>query len=368
VRQSKTDVRSFLRPDVWAREPYEAPETVAAMAARLGLDASSVLKLDQNENPFGCSPKVNEALARCERFHIYPDPLASECRAGIAEYAGAPFERVMAGNGADELIEVLFRLFLRPGDNVLSFPPTFGYYATVAGACLAEVRSVARQADWSIDVDAAIASIDDRTRVIVVASPNNPTGNITPVRDLERLADTGRLLIVDEAYFEFAGVTALPLALARENVVVLRTFSKWAGIAGLRAGYGVLPEWLVEQYLKLKPPYGMSIAAMIAVSASLADRRYLLQTVELLKRERERLIERLRGLDFASPWPSAANFVLVSLTRGDAESVRLGLERRGILIRTYTNARLARSIRISVGRPEQNDRVIAALKEVGETL
>jgi histidinol-phosphate aminotransferase len=364
----RADVRSLLRPDVWARREYEAPETVESVAAKRGLDAASILKLDQNENPFGCSPRVAESLSRCDRFHIYPDPLARECRAAIAGYAGAPVERVVMGNGCDEVIEVLFRLFLSPGDSVLSFGPTFGYYATVAGTCGASVKALDRRADWSVDVDAALSSLDERTKVIVVASPNNPTGNLTALDDLARLAGSDRLLIVDEAYFEFAGSTAIPLALSKDNVAVLRTFSKWAGLAGMRAGYGILPEWLVPQYMKFKPPYGVSVAAMVAVLASLEDRAYLLGTVDVICRERERLFGLLRQPGYLLPWPSSSNFLLVALARGDGEAVRLALEERGILVRTYSDARLARAVRFTVGRPEQNDRLVQALAEVRETI
>jgi histidinol-phosphate aminotransferase len=361
-------VRSLLRPDVWSRREYEAPDTVDEVAARRGLDPAVILKLDQNENPFGCSPRVAEALARCQRYHIYPDPLASECRRATAAYAGAPVDRVVMGNGADEVIEVLFRLFLTPGDSVLSFVPTFGYYATVAGACGAEVSPTERRSDWSIDVDSAISTLTPRTKIIVVASPNNPTGNLTPLADLERLADTGRLLIVDEAYFEFAGSTALELALVADNIVVLRTYSKWAGLAGVRAGYGILPEWLVPQYLKFKPPYGVSVPAMAAVVASLDDREYLMSTVRLIQQERERIVSLLPELGYLSPWPSAANFALVDLARGNGLALSAGLEQLGIMVRTYSHPRLARSFRFSLGKPEQNDRLLKALAEVGDRL
>ena len=357
----RSGVRTLLRPDVWARREYEAPEPVAAFAARHGFAAADVLKLDQNENPFGCSPRVREALARCDEYHIYPDPIARECRSALAGYTGAPGERIVAGNGSDETIEVLFRLFLSPGDRVLSFPPTFGYYATVAGTCWAEVVPCARTRDWAVDVDQALARIDDRVKLVVAASPNNPTGNLMPPADLARLADTGRLLIVDEAYFEFAGSTALELALSRDNVVVLRTFSKWAGLAGVRAGYGILPAWLVPEYMKFKPPYGMSVPAMVALLASLDDREYLLGTVAVLRAERDRLLAALPAVGYLRPYPSVANFILCELTRGTAAGLRGALERRGILVRTYSDPRLAKSIRFSVGRPEQNDRLLAAL-------
>ncbi len=359
-------VRDLLRPDVWELQEYAAPEPLEEFAARRGLAVESVVKLDQNENPYGCSPRVREALARCQRFHIYPDPLARRCRALLEEYVGVSRDRLAVGNGSDELIEVLFRLFLQPGDRVLGFTPTFGYYSTVAGTCAARFVGVPRRDDWTVDVEAALAALDDRTKIVVVASPNNPTGTLTPLADVERLLETGRLVIVDEAYFEFSGQTALSLTEEHDNLVILRTFSKWAGLAGLRVGYGVFPAWLLPQLYKLKPPYGLGVAGMVALEASLEDAAYLRHTVELIVAERARLARRLAETGYLRPYPSAANFVLCDLLRGDAATVRRRLEDEGILVRAYSDPRLRRTLRFSVGKPEQTDLLIDALERIGK--
>jgi len=361
-------VRSLLRPDVWDLREYAAPEPLEEFAARRGLAVDSVLKLDQNENPYGCSPRVQAALGRCRRFHVYPDPLARRCRALLESYVGVSRERLAVGNGSDELIEVLFRLFLQPGDRVLSFTPTFGYYSTVAGTCAAELVGVPRRSDWSVDVEAGLAALDDRAKVIVVASPNNPTGTLTPLEDLRRLLATGRLVIVDEAYYEFSGQTALPLAEEHDNLVILRTLSKWAGLAGLRVGYGVFPEWLLPQLYKLKPPYGLSVAGMVALEASLEDAAYLRRTVELIVAERARLASLLADTGYLRPYPSAANFVLCDVLRGDAPTIRRRLEEEGILVRAYSDPRLRSTLRFSVGRPEDTDRLVEELKRIGEEI
>jgi histidinol-phosphate aminotransferase len=361
-------VRGLLRADVWNLTEYGAPEALEAFAARIGIPVDQVAKLDQNENPYGCSPRVNEALARCTRVHVYPDPVAADARAALEPYVGVSRDRLAVGNGSDELIEVLFRLFLRPGDKVLSFTPTFGYYPTAAGFCAADFVGVPRRADWTVDIDAGLAALDDRTKIIIVASPNNPTGTLTPPDDIRRLLDTGRLVILDEAYFEFAGQTALPLADEYDNVVILRTFSKWAGLAGLRVGYGVFPEWLLPQLYKLKPPYGVSVAAMVALEASLADADHLRRTVDLIVAERERLLALLATVGYLRPHPTAANFVLCECERGTPKEIRRALETYGILVRAYSDPILARQIRFSVGKPEHTDRLIAALKEIGASL
>jgi histidinol-phosphate aminotransferase len=368
AQRSDSGVRALLRSDVWDLTEYGAPEALEVFAARIGIPVEEVAKLDQNENPYGCSPKVVEALAGCRRFHVYPDPSAADCRAALEGYVGARRDRIVVGNGSDELLEVLFRLFLRPGDRVMGFAPTFGYYSSAAAFCAAEFVGIPRRADWSVDVNAALGSLDERTKIIVVTSPNNPTGNLTSLADVERLLATGRLVISDEAYFEFAGQTALPLTECYDNLVVLRTFSKWAGLAGLRVGYGVFPEWLVPQVYKLKPPYGMSVAAMVALEASLADADHLRHTVDLIGAERERLLALLPTVGYLRPYPSSANFILCECERGTPKGIRRALEDRGILVRAYSDPLLARHIRFSIGKPEHTDRLIAALKEIGKGL
>ncbi len=361
-------VRSLLRPDVWHLQEYAAPEPLDEFAARQGLPVEAVVKLDQNENPYGCSPRVQEALASYRRFHVYPDPLARECRAALEEYVGVSRDRLAVGNGSDELIEVLFQMFLQPGDRVMSFTPTFGYYPTVAGSCAAEYIGVPRREDWSVDVEAALSALDDRTKIVIVTSPNNPTGTLTPLADVVALLETGRLVIVDEAYFEFAGQTALPLAGDHDNLVILRTFSKWAGLAGLRVGYGIFPEWLLPQLYKVKPPYGVSVAAMVALRASLEDAAHLRRTVELIVAERGRLAALLPTTGYLRPYPSSANFILADILRGDAATIRRRLEDEGILVRGYSAPRLRGTLRFSVGRPDQTDRLIEALRRIGERM
>lgn len=350
----------LLRPDLARFTAYPAPEPVEAFAARLGLPVERVIKLDQNENPYGCSPRVRAALAAFDRYHQYPDPHSRLMRERLAEYAGVPAERLLVGHGSDELIELLVRLFVAPGDRVVIPSPTFGYYQTVAALAGAEIVEVPRTADFDLDLEATVQAA--RTaKLVFLASPNNPTGNLTPLPAVERLLASGAMVVVDEAYYEFAGQTALPLAERAENLVILRTFSKWAGLAGIRVGYGIFPAWLVPEALKVKAPFNVSLPAQVALLAALDDRAYLLETVRKIVAERERLFQRLAGLSYLRPLPSAANFILVEVRRGDPQQIVRALERQGILIRTYQTPRLARYLRISVGRPEHTEALMAVL-------
>ena len=355
----------LIRPWLAEQEPYAAPATPEAIAARLGIQPGRLIKLDQNENPFGCPEPVRRAIYESERLNRYPDPEALECREAIAEYAGAPLSRIAVGNGADELIEVLSRLLIEPGDAIVSATPSFGYYQTVADMSGAEYRQVVRGPDWQIPVDELIAECRQGAKMLLLGSPNNPTGDTVCSADLLKMVEAPCLVVVDEAYFEFSRETALDVALSRENVVILRSFSKWAGLAGLRIGYGILPEWLMSYYQTVRPPYSVNAAAQIAAVASIRHRRTLLAQVQLVIDERERLFSAISALPYLEPAPSRANFILCQVDRLSGAELWEKLLRRGIVVRTY-GGRLEGHIRFSVGTQEENDHLIAALEAIGE--
>ena len=173
------------------------------------------------------------------------------------------------------------------------------------------------------------------------------------------------MVVVDEAYFEFSGVTVAPLVPQHENLIVLRSFSKWAGLAGLRIGYGVFPTSLVEHLLKIKQPYNINVAAQIAVKESFADIDCLNDTVKAIVAERERLLAKLEKLRFLKPWPSQANFIYCAVLDGDARTIYKELQKKGIFIRYFDTPLLKNSLRISVGKPEHTDVLIEALQEIG---
>jgi len=367
MSQIQFDVGHLLRRDLSRLEPYPAPQPLEEFARELGVSPTDVAKLDQNENPYGCSPRVIEALGHFSWYHVYPDPEHRVLRERIAEYAGVSTESVVVGNGSDELIELLLRLVIEPGDRVVSAGPTFGYYDTAAQVAGADYVVVARGPDFEI-VDGSIASVvNDRTKLILIASPNNPTGNATPLSAIRSLLSLNAIVVVDEAYFEFCGQSAVSLLAdgSNDNLVILRTFSKWAGLAGLRLGYGIFPSGLRSALDAMKPPYSVSQAAEVAGLASLDDVGYLRSTVARILVERERLREGLGSTEFIHPYPSDANFLLCDVAGRSAADVQSHLARRAILVRRYASERLAKSLRISVGRPEHTDRVIEALGELG---
>ena len=263
--------KSLIREHLKGLSPYEPIDPPEVLARRVGLPPEAIVKLDGNENPYGCSPRVRRALAEARDYHVYPDPLNREIRRLLEGYTGLGSEYLAVGSGSDELIDNLLRITLEPGDRVINCPPTFGMYPFSTRVCGGEVTTVPRRPDFGLDAEAIERAVDERTKVIFVTSPNNPTGNLASREDVLRLLSTGALVVVDEAYYEFAGETLAPLVPEHPNLAVLRTFSKWAGLAGLRVGYGILPPEITDVVYRMKLPYNVTVAAQVAVRETFAD-------------------------------------------------------------------------------------------------
>lgn len=368
MKKTFLDTNRFVRPGVLKMDSYVPVLPPEALSEKMGIPAERIIKLDANENPYGPSPKVQQALAQFCNYHIYPDPNHTRLRALLEKYVGVDKEQIIAGAGSDELIDLIMRVFLEPGDKVINCVPTFGMYTFLTDVCGGEVISVKRTGDFAVDIPAVLAAIDDRTKLIFIASPNNPTGNLISFEDVQKLLDTGRIVIVDEAYYEFARATVLPLVQEYNNLIVLRTFSKWAGLAGLRVGYGIVPKSIIEHLWKIKQPYNVNIAAEIAACESLSDFNNIKQTIDAIIAERNNLHAALSNLDFLRPLPSSANFIYCAVTRGEAKQIVDELMKDGITIRYYDTPLLKNAIRISVGKPEHTETLITSLKSIGESL
>jgi histidinol-phosphate aminotransferase len=367
-------IQSLLNPHLTTLEEYTPIQPFEVLSARLGIAADQIVKLDANENPYGPLPAVLEALADYHYYHIYPDPQQTELRAALSGFLGVPAANILPGHGADELLDYLCRLFLAPGDAIVNCPPTFGMYSFDAKLMGATVIEVPRREDYTLDV-AGLEALwgegasergrqEARLKLLFLTSPNNPSGNWLPDDELRQLLQLPVMVILDEAYVEFADQPSrASWVLEHENLVVLRTFSKAAGIAGLRLGYGILPDWLLPHLWKYKQPYNVNVAATVAGLASLRHVDEMTLVVDKLKAERRRLYDKLAEIPFLRPYPSHANFILCRVEGRDALSLKQDLERQGILVRHYRTRGLENCIRISVGRPDQTERLIAALAE-----
>ena len=354
--------------------PYSPIEPFEVLSQRLDLAPQKIIKMDANENPYGPSPKARQALAELAWPHIYPDPESRALRSALADFSGAPFENLMCGSGADELIDLLLRVMLEPNDRVLNLPPTFGMYPFDTHLNAGQLVEVPRRDDFSLDMDGILKAVArQQPKVLFLTTPNNPDGSFPPAKEIEALLDLDLLVVLDEAYIEFDDkggklgqqLTRICQVADRENLIVLRTFSKWAGLAGLRIGYGVFPANIADILIRIKPPYSINMAANVAAQESIKDREYLLGTVSRMVEERHRLMAKLKQLEFLKPVPSRANFILCDVVKGDAKWFQDELEKRGILIRYYNTPLLRNYFRISVGKPEHTDKIIDTLKYLG---
>ena len=363
---SSSGIERLIRSDLVSFVGYSASKSTETLVETVEVPAEKVIKLDANENPYGCSPKVKQALATCPNLNVYPDNEQTALKKLLAGYTGLDAKYIVVGNGSNQLIDLILRLFVQPREEVISCAPAFSMFRFSADMCSGKLVEVLRDKDFAVDVNAVKAAINKRTKIILVDNPNNPTGNLTSRNDILEIVDTGLPVLVDEAYFEFSGETVAPLVNQRKNLMVLRSFSKWAGLAGLRVGYGIFPPKIADYLLRIEVPYSVNVAAQVAVEESLKDIDYLMGRVKAIVAERERLFGELKKLEWLKPFPSQANFILCLVLNGKADQLQQKLQDKGILVRYFNKPLLRNYIRISVGKPEHTDALIKALRELGE--
>ncbi len=356
----------LVRKHILEMPAYEPILPFEVLSQQLKQPADQIIKLDANENPYGPLSCVHEAMARLPYAHIYPDPSSRALRSALSIFHGIPEENLLAGAGADELIDLILRLLIEPGEAILNCPPTFGMYAFDGDLAGARVISIPRLPDFSLDIQVIEEAVQvHRPKLLFLASPNNPDGSLVDRSVLERLLELPLILVLDEAYVEFAppGASLLKEVPQRSNLVVLRTFSKWAGLAGLRVGYGAFPSALMPHLWKIKQPYNVSVAASCAAMVSLQHAGELRHMGELILAERKRLFEKLQEIPWLKPYPSQANFILCRVEGLQAAGLKQRLAQEGILVRYFNKPGLQNCIRISVGKPEHTDALIEALRK-----
>lgn len=302
--------------------------------------------------------------------NIYPDPECRRLRGMLSDYVGVPAENLLVGCGADELIDLLMRCVLDPGDTIVDTPPTFTMYAFDADVNAARTVQVPRLEGFKLDIDGICeAVIENDAKIVFVTSPNNPDGGVVTDAELERLLDLPCLVVLDEAYIEFAEAESRSKwVLERGNMVVFRTFSKSAGLAGLRVGYGVFPTDLITYLWRAKQPYNVSAAAELAACTALEHVDYMNNIRDALVQERRVLMRELDSLTYLEPYKSESNFILCKVTQGvDAQDLKQKLQNEyGVMVRHYNKELLKGYVRISVGMPEQTQVLMAALRDIDD--
>lgn len=353
---------------VEAIRPYEPGKPIREVERELGL--TRVVKMASNENPLGPSRKALRAMRRALReAHLYPESTCFYLKKKLAEELGIGENQLVIGNGSNEIIEFLARALLLEGDQVISSACSFLVYPIVTQACGAEYVQVPMK-DFRYDLKGILDRITDRTKLIFIANPNNPTGTYVTREEVEDfLTKVPKDVIVcfDEAYFDFVEARDFPYLLfyvktERPNVIVLRTFSKSFGLAGLRVGYGMGAPELIQYLHKVRQPFNVNSIAQAGAAAALDDRLFLWRTKYFVARGKRYLYRRFKRYGFRSV-PSEANFILVDTER-DADEVFQAFLREGMIIRSMAAYGFATWIRVTVGRRSENARFIRILRKI----
>ncbi|HUT03706.1 MAG TPA: histidinol-phosphate transaminase [bacterium] len=357
----------LVRPNILTVRPYKPGKPIEEVQRELGL--TDVVKLASNENPLGASKKAVEAIRQAaDSVYLYPDGGSFRLKESLAERFGVPMGNVLTGSGSTELIELIGTVLLAEGDEVIFAEPSFIMYRIVAAACSAKIVAVPLK-DYAVDLDAMADAITDRTKVVYIANPNNPTGVLVGQTEIDRFMSRvtdNTVVVMDEAYFEYNVDGTFPDTMkfmrAGRNIAILRTCSKIYGLAGLRIGYGAAPSWLVDAIDRIRRPFHVNRLAQVAALAAFSDEEHVRMSRETNEVGKKYLYSAFAemGLEYV---PTSANFILVDVGQ---DCVRLydELLRRGVIVRPMAAWGYTTKFRVTIGTQEQNERFIAALKQL----
>ena len=345
----KNRILDWARPEIVALKPYQSAREEFVN------DGREMILLDANENPF------NNGMNR------YPDPMQKKLKQRLAKAKDLTIEQIYLGNGSDEVLNQLMIAFCTPGkDEAIILPPTFGMYQVCADINNVKTIAVPLTKDFQLDVPAILAAQSKRTKMIFIPSPNNPTGNCFALEDIRLLLEQfNGLVVVDEAYVEFAeDQSILPQLRDFDNLIVVQTFSKAQGLAGVRLGMCFGDPQIIHLMNKLKAPYNINVLTQDAVLKRLEEQGIIQQQVLQIRKEKERIISEIKALSFIKKiYPSNANFFLVKVDQSSKRYKQL-IE-RGIVVRNPSkNVNCANTLRITVGTPDENNALISALRKI----
>lgn len=346
---------------------YQPGKPIDEVKRELGLER--IVKLASNENPFGCSPKVKEAIVPVlDQLAIYPDGAAMDVREAVAEFLGVDGSQLIFGNGSDELVMLTSRAYLEPGANTVMATPTFSVYKTTATVEGADVIEVPLK-DGVHDLNGLLENITEQTRVVWVCNPNNPSGTINSEAEIKSFLEQvpkNVLVVLDEAYYEYVTDASYPESIQfladYPNLLILRTFSKIYGLAGLRIGYGIASPDIVDKINRVREPFNTSSVAQVAAIAAIKDQEFVQFCRTTNDKGRKQLYAAFDEMGL-SYYPSQGNFVLVNTGR-DGNEIFQALLRKGYIVRSGVALGFPTSIRVTVGNEEQNEGFLSALREV----
>jgi histidinol-phosphate aminotransferase len=353
---------NFVNDHIEKLKNYEPVESDDTLRSKYSLGDKEIIRLNANENPYGSIKEINDKLSNFS-FHNYPDSNQAKLRKFLSKYTDIPTENIVAGSGADEMIELIFKIYGKKEDVLIDAQPTFGMYSFLATSMGMKVINSPRKEDWSIDLLKTVDLINEhKSKLLFIASPNNPTGNIANENEIINLLETGTIVIVDETYYEFCSKSCSNLLNSFENLIILRSFSKWAGIAGLRIGYMMASKNVISNIFKIKQPYNVNLAAEVAAITTLENSDKLIENIQIINNEKEDFFSFLNEYTNITPFLSEANFILCKFKNNDSEIVFNKLAKEGIFVRKFSDDNLKNYLRISIGKPEQMKKIKKVIK------
>jgi histidinol-phosphate aminotransferase len=360
----------IIRDRIRSFKPYEWEPSTAQIASKVGLPAEQIIRYDTNVSPYlptKLLSKLGSILPKL-RVNDYPDASYSDLRQALSRYTGFGTDQITVTNGADEALDMIAKLFIDPQTEVLISTPTYSMYRIVVEVMGGKVKNVQRKKNFADDIDALLNSVSEKTRTIFICSPNNPTANTTPRKDIIRLLDESDCgIIVDESYFEFCGRTVADLIEKYDNLIVIRTLSKAFSLAGLRLGYIIASKKTINQLNIVRPPNSVGVISLALAQIALEKQDLMRKNVKKIIAAREKLRKTLEKIKGLKVYPSEANFLLVCFEKIDAEKVYNQLLKQGIVSKSLTDLPgLQNCLRFTVRTPEENNILAECLRRILE--
>ncbi len=355
------NITQLFRKDLIDFKPYSTASSLAQISKEIKIPMEQILKLDAGENPY-IEKMLSKEILKKTLFYLYPDPLSIELRKALSKYTKANTDMIACFNGSDEALDFIVRLFVSNQDEVITASPTFPMYEFYTKLSGGKIKMVLRNDDLSINVENILKAVNAKTKIIFIDTPGNPTGAITKISDIEKILKKGVVLVCDEAYFEFCGQTAQGLLNKYPNLIIVRTLSKWTGLAALRVGYVLADPRIIEKLLAIKSPYNVtSVSQNMSIEVLKNPNRFLKELKEMISL-RDEFVKRLKQFPNLKVFPTQGAYIVVQ-PKKDVKKVQQFLKSKGILVRLVNQPLIENSLRINICRKKEMEAVIEAFKD-----
>lgn len=355
------NISQLFRKDLEDFTPYKTNPTVEQISKQINIPVEKILKLDTGENPYSEAIQPKKFMEKI-LFYKYPDPICLDVRKAIAAYTKLNQSMVACGNGSDELLDLITRLFVSSGDEIIISPPTFPMYAFYTNLVGGRVIKIVRNADLSINTQRICKAINKKTKIIFVDSPGNPTGNVTPIEKFEKILQKNVIVVSDEVYFEYCGKTAQRLLKKYNNLIIVRSLSKWAGLAGLRIGYMLADPEIIEKILTIKSPYNVNVFAQVITTKVLKQSDKFLKELNKMTNLRDAFIEKLKKFTSLTVFPSQGAYIVLK-PKNNKKALLEFLQTKGVFIKSINEPLLGKSFRMNICQEKEMEVIIQALTE-----